>query len=48
VPSYAQKCIDTAEIVRDGRKTGYSESAGLNRHVVGVQVPTGKEVANPS
>ena len=27
---------------------GIGESAGLNRHVVGVQVPAGKEVANPS
>jgi hypothetical protein len=30
------------------RKTAYTESAGLNRHVVGVQVPAGKEIANPS
>jgi hypothetical protein len=31
-----------------GRITAYPECAGLNRHVVGVQVPAGKEVANPS
>ena len=31
-----------------GRVTAFRESAGLNRHVVGVQVPAGKEVANPS
>jgi hypothetical protein len=30
------------------RNSGYAECAGLNRHVVGVQVPAGKEVANPS
>ena len=28
--------------------TANSESAGINRHVVGVKVPAGKEVANPS
>jgi hypothetical protein len=33
---------------RSGRVTVHTESAGINRHVVGVQVPTGKEVANPS
>jgi hypothetical protein len=26
VPSYVQKYIDTAEIIRDGRKTGYGDN----------------------
>jgi hypothetical protein len=27
---------------------GDTPCAGINRHVVGVQVPAGKEIANPS
>src|SRR6202011_5732342 len=30
------------------RRGGISLCAGINRHVVGVQVPAGKEIANPS
>ena len=48
-PSVAEPfAMPRRENVRRGRVTADSSCAGINRHVVGVQVPTGKEVANPS
>jgi hypothetical protein len=46
--SERSRWIENPNFASSGRVIAYPQNAGLNRHVVGAQVPTGKEVANPS